>query len=1677
VAAAKGAGFISGYPDGTFRPDNPISRQEAAVIVARLLGLEGSGGQFADHQDIAPWAREAVAAVRAAGIMGGYPDGTFRPQNSLTRAEAVVTLQQALEAREAGEKEPVKEEPAEEPQNVFDQPGVYGPEEGREVIDGDVAVSAAGVILQNITITGDLLLDEGIGEGDVTLKGVTVQGATIVRGGGSNSINIENSNLARLVVTKDGVRIVATGSTRVTVTTLESGAILVSVVDDETGGFQSVTISEEISTSARISLQGSFTEVNVKGNLSQIELASGNVKEMNIEAPVKVTGAGSVTTANIKADGVELEKAPENLNIGEGVKATVAGNEVDGGKEEGMPATETKRVRLAEIAAFSLKVGDTKAITLNTNATTITATSDNESIASVEVEKVEDGFIVKVRGGALGTAKITVTGSRREYRERTISFAVAVEAVEISSVFVEGEAVVGKTLTAVVTPPEATVNYQWQRASKKDGPYTDIDGGTGSAYKLTSADQGRYIRVLATGTGNFTGTQASEPVGPIETPGVVVESFNTHAGDDYKGVNVTFRLRGLVLSQVQSITVKLGAEARVIATNTANMGELRKLGDSTVQFSTPFIVTRGNYRGREWILGAYEGIKPKWVMVTVTGIDGKTYTDTGGALKEDEVPFELTRPVVNTDLERGYFAIQDALEEAEAGNTIEVSRGLYNGDLEISVEGLTLKAAEPGMVTLWTAGDFDPGKGCGGITILADGVTVEGFVIYQSVPQAVIHTRNAKMVTIANNTISGRALGDRSQRGVEIGFGPGEAGHAGHIVIRDNEFSNLYCGVYINQGEGITITGNDFSQLELGGVVFAGTLPVNNGVVVSNNRAAKGNYLLNFLAETGPEEVRDNILAEDTELANWGVQNLNQNRFFPNIQAAVAGAEPGDTIEVAPGKYYGSIIIDKPLTLLGPNAGVAGYSDQREPEAIITVPKAVELEKPEEDASVVITVKASGVTIDGFRITGDNGNGKINYGGYNVQAGYGINTAWNVAIDGLTVQNNIFDCFSRIGMATQRDAISVKYYGQIKNVTVTSNLIENIHDLRTGYGYGMYIQSASGEVKDNVIKNSRIGIMVQPYSASGGGLVKNNNVETYFIGMFYKSAESGTGTWTFAENTVTAIDPPDDVTNPVRWLGIGVDNFPAGADPLYFTNNIVDGSGTSSAHPKRTEVWGVQIGTGVKDNAVMEFAGNTITGVQIGLLRNGGTLDLDAVLANNTFAEGSRVVENMILIPPDSAIYNIEKNKYYGSIQGAIDDAGDGNTILVGPGTYGGNLTIPSKKNNLTLKGANTGVPAGVEAGDRGPESIIKGSITVGSAAGAGRGLTIDGFTINPSAGYGLRLQAAGETTIVNNIITGSAMVEQGIWAEGSGEAHFVIANNTIEEISTLSTADGILIEGSGTRAYISGNLINGAASHEETSAVGIDVARGAKATIVYNKVSGNGCGINLDSSGNTVTDNLIEDNDWGILLTESENSITQNTIRRNTIGVVGINGSHNTATFNRIYDNDVKGVSTGREDGSSLTVTHNWWGTSAVFGVLDQLSGRIEFIPWYVDEGMETLCSNEDMALAAVNVACIIGDEGRLEEVLREYQEVLDLDFTDYDEKLTDDARRRVLQALLCEEGEGYKYPDIAAVRAAFNAAVEEGFKEEPVDEFGEENAGEEKIEEEPFDEPDVEYVGDDLV
>jgi hypothetical protein len=80
---------------------------------------------------------------------------------------------------------------------------------------------------------------------------------------------------------------------------------------------------------------------------------------------------------------------------------------------------------------------------------------------------------------------------------------------------VEGVAKVGETLTAKVTPTGATVNYQWQASADDGTTWDDIADATSKTYILSENEVGKLIRVKVTGTGNFTGTKTSDPVGPV----------------------------------------------------------------------------------------------------------------------------------------------------------------------------------------------------------------------------------------------------------------------------------------------------------------------------------------------------------------------------------------------------------------------------------------------------------------------------------------------------------------------------------------------------------------------------------------------------------------------------------------------------------------------------------------------------------------------------------------------------------------------------------------------------------------------------------------------------------------------------------------------------------------------------------------------------------------------------------------------------------------------------------------------------------------------------------------------------------------------------------------------------------------------------------------------------------
>ena len=96
ISTLSNADIISGYPeDGTFRPANPITRAEFASIVSRFDSLNYNGDN--KFNDISGhWASNFINAASEKGWISGYPDGSFKPQNNITRAEAITLINNVL---------------------------------------------------------------------------------------------------------------------------------------------------------------------------------------------------------------------------------------------------------------------------------------------------------------------------------------------------------------------------------------------------------------------------------------------------------------------------------------------------------------------------------------------------------------------------------------------------------------------------------------------------------------------------------------------------------------------------------------------------------------------------------------------------------------------------------------------------------------------------------------------------------------------------------------------------------------------------------------------------------------------------------------------------------------------------------------------------------------------------------------------------------------------------------------------------------------------------------------------------------------------------------------------------------------------------------------------------------------------------------------------------------------------------------------------------------------------------------------------------------------------------------------------------------------------------------------------------------------------------------------------
>lgn len=602
IAKAAANGYITGYEDGTMKPNQNITRQEVAVILYRLLSLKAEAGvdavsKFKDAGQIPQWSKEAVNVVVNKKYFSGYPDGTFGATKNTTRAETIAVLDRVVGQR-------------------YSEAGTYGPASGKQTLSGNVTITAADVKLQNVAITGDLFLTAGIGDGNVYLDGVTVTGDTIIKGGGEQSIHIANSSLGNVVVDRsDGkVRVVASGSTNIRVVRVDSAANLVEEdVDEDGDGFVTVYIEGD----EEVELEGTFGTVSVESEGAQVNLTAGvveniavngagttvniapaaTVNNLFVNTSAAITGEGRVVKAVVvetAAPTVTFEKAPEKK---EQVAAPVTPPPVGTSPVTPPPKSggSSPAVTIKEISDQTVGKGKTLDILVNVSPddVEISAESSDTSVATVTVTD----YTITITGVNTGTAEVTVTGTKSGFITATKKFTVTVTYTAVSGVSLNvktAHLAQNDTLqlTATVLPAGATnKNVTWTSGDESVATVSNtglvtVVADTGTAViTATSVDNNTK---KATATIKAYADQAAADTGAVADvkAELTTATLNPVEGTDNNVVPLAQAIANTVSTGV-TIAYDSSANSQVGASGAITYGMTQVTGDVT------FSITKG----------------------------------------------------------------------------------------------------------------------------------------------------------------------------------------------------------------------------------------------------------------------------------------------------------------------------------------------------------------------------------------------------------------------------------------------------------------------------------------------------------------------------------------------------------------------------------------------------------------------------------------------------------------------------------------------------------------------------------------------------------------------------------------------------------------------------------------------------------------------------------------------------------------------------------------------------------------------------------------------------------------------------------------------------------------------------------------------------------------------------
>ena len=572
-------------------------------------------------------------------------------------------------------------------------------------------------------------------------------------------------------------------------------------------------------------------------------------------------------------------------------------------------------------------------------------------------------------------------------------------------------------------------------------------------------------------------------------------------------------------------------------------------------------------------------------------------------------------------------------------------------------------------------------------------------------------TTNTQNFTFTNNTISGTSGGMSITNDAGGAISPAAQGNTMvtlDLLGTNTITGNTWSGTTTRYAEALRVRGS--GTYTINNNSFTGSFPK----FITRSSGATANATCNWYGTTDATTFAARIEGN----LNWSpflstsdivtpvctgvapIRNVTKNLPYVTISSAVTAASANDVITVAAGTYEELIVIDKPITLNGPNATIAG-NGSRNPEAIIQFPAGA----ADETGLIYVGTNLSGVTIAGFDLKCQDAT---------IASGlFGHYLILTEKVNNLTIRNNRMYS-SVIPMYILTDGSMTDYR---TGMLVEGNYVDCGPNVNNQYNRGIYVQATSGTIQDNQFLNTNTGIQYMPYGHTTSALIQRNTITAGLRGLYHNYQTNGAAQVIWSQNEVTvaqndrsglkALNYAPWTTEMLTFRGMDATTFGtqgSGAAPqVYFNNNKVDGNIASSTY--YTSTIGYRT-TDASATGVATLTGNSFTNLNMGVVNNSsvsvtatcnwwGTVVPAEIAAKITgsatyipysVSDGGACAGGMpVVVTRAGTVIS-----GHSTIQSAIDAAISGDVINVYPGTYNEtatNRTIVSAQYNLGNNG------------------------------------------------------------------------------------------------------------------------------------------------------------------------------------------------------------------------------------------------------------------------------------------------------------------------------------------------------------------------------------------------------